>query len=54
MVEEELRAEDFATGGCEKRKTIGNNLVREAGVGDVAKVMMGEAKRRWQGRRLRS
>lgn len=54
MVEEELRAEVSATGGCEKRETIGNNLVQEAGVGDVAKVMMGEAKRRWQGRRLRS
>jgi len=38
--------EVFATGGCEKRETIGDNLVQEAGVGDVAKVMMGEAKRR--------
>lgn len=54
MVEEELRAEVFAAGGCEKRETIGNNLVQEAGVGEVAKVMMGEVQRRWQGRRLRS
>lgn len=52
MVEEELRAEVFATGGCEKRETIGNNSVQEADVGEVDKVMMGEAQRRWQGRGL--
>lgn len=42
-----------ATGGC-KREYIGNNLVQEAGVGDVAKGMMREAERRWQGRSLRT
>lgn len=46
MVEEELRAEVSATGGCEKTGTIGHDLLQGAGVGDVAKVMMGEAKRR--------
>lgn len=37
-----------------RKGKLGDNLVQEAGVGDVAKEMMGEAKRRWQGRRLRS
>lgn len=34
MVEEELRAEVFATGHCEKRETIGNSLMQEAGVAE--------------------
>lgn len=53
MVKEES-SEQSATGGCEKREGIDNNLVQEAGVGDVPRVMMTEAERKWQGGSLRT
>lgn len=34
MVGEELRAEAFATGHCQKRETIGNSLMQGAGVAE--------------------
>ncbi|RMC00640.1 hypothetical protein DUI87_23257 [Hirundo rustica rustica] len=46
MMQEESSEQKSATGGCEKSEDIGNNWVREAGVGDVARVMMKEAERR--------
>lgn len=54
MVQEESSEQKSATGGCENREDTDNNLVQEAGVGDVARVMMKEAERRCQGRNLRT
>lgn len=54
MVQEESSEQKSAKGGCEKWEDIGSNLVQEAGVGDVPRVVMNEAERKWQGRILRT